>query len=73
MLSYPLMLDMGQVAVSYVRAGGIDFPTVYLIDANGMIREHWSYGPLTKDVFESGGIGRAIDKLMAGAPAAPKK
>jgi peroxiredoxin len=72
-LPYPLMLDMGQVAVSYVRAGGIDFPTVYLIDASGMIRDHWSYSPLTKDIFESGGIGRAVDKLLAGAPAAPKK
>jgi hypothetical protein len=46
---------------------------VYLIDANGMIRDHWSYSPLTKDVFENGGIGKAVDKLMAGAPAAPKK
>ena len=72
-LSYPLMLDMGQVAVSYVRAGSIDFPTVYLIDGNGMIRDHWSYTALTKDAFEGGGIERAVDKLMAGAPAAPKK
>ncbi len=71
-LGYPLMLDMGQVAVSYVRAGSINFPTVYLIDGSGMIREHWEYSPLTKDIFEGSGLSRAIDKLMAGAPASKK-
>ena len=68
-LSYPLMLDMGQVAVSYVRSGSINFPTVYLIDASGMIRDHWEYSPLATDIFEGGGLSRAIDKLGAGAPA----
>jgi peroxiredoxin len=72
-LSYPLMLDMGQVAVSYVRAGSINFPTVYLIDGSGMIRDHWEYTPLTASAFEGGGIAKAVDKLMAGAPAAPPK
>jgi peroxiredoxin len=72
-LSYPLMFDMGQVAVSYVRANSINFPTIYLIDSNGMIRDHWEYTPLTKDVFESGGLARAIDRLLAGAPATGKK
>ena len=73
-LSYPLMLDMGQVAVSYVRSGSIGFPNVYLIDGNGMIREHWEYSPLTADIFEGKGLSRAIDKLIGvAAPLAPKK
>ena len=72
-LSYPLLFDQGQVAASYVRAGSINFPSVYLIDANGMIREHWEYSPMTTEVFEGGGLARAIDKLMGiAAPAAPK-
>src|SRR3954470_6887553 len=28
-LTYPLMFDMGQVAVSYVRSGSIGFPNLY--------------------------------------------
>ncbi len=72
-LSYPLMLDMGQVAVSYVRAGSINFPSVYLIDGAGMIRDHWEYTPLTAAIFEGGGIAKAVDKLMVGAPASPGK
>jgi peroxiredoxin len=69
-LTYPLLLDQGQVAASFVRAAGIDLPAVYLIDASGMIRNSWQNGVLTKDIFEGDGLAREIDKLMAGAPAA---
>lgn len=72
-LVYPLLLDQGQVAASYVRAQSIDLPTVYLIDANGMIRNSWVDGVLTKDIFEGNGLSREIDKVLAGAPAAPAK
>ena len=68
-LAYPLLLDQGQVAASYVRSSGIDLPAVYLIDANGMIRNSWQNGVLTKDIFEGNGLSREIDKLLAGAPA----
>ncbi|MCX6628993.1 MAG: TlpA disulfide reductase family protein [Candidatus Solibacter sp.] len=69
-LTYPLLYDQGQVAVSYVRSSGIDLPAVYLIDAGGLIRNQWQYGVLTKDVFEGNGLSREIDKMLAGAPAA---
>ncbi len=69
-LAYPLLLDQGQVAVSYVRSGSMDLPTLYLIDANGMIRNSWVNSVLTKDIFEGSGLAREIDKLLAGAPAA---
>jgi peroxiredoxin len=72
-LSYPLLLDQGQAAYSYVRSPSIDLPTVYLIDANGMIRNFWVDGVLTKDIFEGNGLSREIDRLLAGAPAAAKK
>ena len=68
-LTYPLLLDQGQVAYSYARTPSIDLPTVYLIDANGMIRNSWVDGVLTKDIFEGNGLSREIDKLSAGAPA----
>ncbi len=69
-LAYPLLFDQGQVAASYVRSQSIDLPAVYLIDANGMIRNQWQYGVLTKDIFEGSGLTREIDKVLAGAPAA---
>src|ERR1035438_6727977 len=72
-LAYTLLLDQGQVAYSYARTPSIDLPTVYLIDANGMIRNSWADGVLTKDIFEGSGLSREIDKLLAGAPAAPAK
>jgi hypothetical protein len=43
---------------------------VYLVDGNGMIRNFWVNSVLTKDIFEGNGLGREIDKLLAGAPAA---
>jgi len=68
-LTYPLLLDQGQVAYSYVRTPSIDLPTVYLVDTNGMIRNSWVDGVLTKDIFEGNGLAREIDKLLAAAPA----
>jgi peroxiredoxin len=68
-LTYPLLLDQGQAAYSYVRTPSIDLPTVYLIDATGTIRNSWVDGVLTKDIFEGNGLSREIDKLLAGAPA----
>jgi peroxiredoxin len=68
-LTYPLLLDQGQAAYSYVRAPSFELPTVYLIDANGMIRNSWADGVLTKDIFEGNGLAREIDKLLAGGAA----
>jgi hypothetical protein len=45
----------------------VDLPTVYLIDANGIIRNSWVNSVLTKDIFEGNGLAREIDKLMAAA------
>jgi peroxiredoxin len=68
-LTYPLLLDQGQVGYAYVRSPSMDLPAVYLIDANGMIRNSWQNGVLTKDIFEGNGLSREIDQLLAGAPA----
>jgi peroxiredoxin len=68
-LAYPLLLDQGQAAASYVRSPSVDLPALYLIDGNGMIRNSWQYNVLTKDTFEGTGLTREIDKLLAAAPA----
>jgi peroxiredoxin len=65
-LSYPILLDQGQAAVSYVRAGTIEFPNLFLVDGNGMIRNHWEYSVLAKDIFEGNGLAREFEKLLAG-------
>ena len=76
-LTWPLVLDMGQVAMSYVRTGAINFPTLYLVDGAGMIAGHWEYGALTKEIFEGTQLSREIDKLLGlstpAPPAAKKK
>jgi peroxiredoxin len=70
-LNYPLLLDQGQAAASYVRSPTVDLPTIYLIDGNGMIRNSWQHSVLTKDIFEGNGLSHEIDKLLVGAPALP--
>ena len=70
-LTYPLLMDQGQVAASYVRAPSLEFPTIYLIDAQGMIRSHYEYGPIAKDIFEGTALTREIDKMLAPVPASP--
>jgi peroxiredoxin len=71
-ITYPLLLDMGQVAASYVREPNLRFPRIYLVDGDGLIRGTWEDGPLTKDVFEGNGLSKEIDRLLpAPTPAAP--
>src|ERR1035441_8630577 len=65
-LTYPLLLDQGQVAYAYVRSPSFDLPGVYLIDANGMIRNSWQNGVLTKDIFEGNGLSRRSEERRVG-------
>ena len=71
--TWPHLFDQGQVAASYVRQPSLNFPAVYLIDANGMIINHWEYGGLTQEIFTGGQLAREIDNLIGPAPAASKK
>ena len=73
-IQYPVLLDQGQVAASYVRAPQLSFPTVYLIDANGHIVNTFSYSPLTKDIFEGNGLLKELEHVFgAGNMPAGKK
>ena len=43
-------------------------------DGNGIIRNDWSYGALTRDIFEGKGLFTEIDRLLnVNFSAAPKK
>ena len=71
-IDYPVLFDAGQAAYSYVRKGNFDLPQVYLIDANGIIFNHYGYSLLTKNIFEGDGMLNEIERLyVASKPAAP--
>jgi thiol-disulfide isomerase/thioredoxin len=68
-LTYPLLLDMGQVAASYVRTPNLAFPHIYLVDGAGMIKGNWEYNPMAKDMFETKALAAEIDRILGPAPA----
>ena len=70
--TWPHLFDMGQVAFSYLRAPSVTFPTLFLVDQNGMIVNKWEYGALTASIFDGTQLQREIDKVL-GSPAAGKK
>jgi peroxiredoxin len=63
-ITYPILFDCGQVAYSYLRMPSFDVPHVYLIDANGAIREDFGYSDSTKDIFEGKGIFPHLDAML---------
>jgi peroxiredoxin len=72
-VTYPVLFDQGQAMASYVRKGSLNFPTIYLIDANGMIKGEYEYSELTKPVFEGRGLFTELDRLVGGSSPLPKK
>jgi peroxiredoxin len=71
-IRYPIVFDAGQAAYSYVRAMKFELPQVFLIDANGIIFNRYSYSALTKDIFEGDGLLNEVDRLFASSrPKAP--
>jgi|SRR5579871_517201 len=63
-ITYPVLMDCGQVAYSYLRTPSFDIPHVYLIDANGGIREDFGYSDATRDVFEGNGLFPHLDSIL---------
>jgi peroxiredoxin len=70
-ITVPILFDMGQAAASYLKAGpqsgAISVPHVFLIDAQGMIRNDFAYSPLSKDFFEGRGLFAELDRMLAPA------
>jgi peroxiredoxin len=71
----PILFDCGQVAYSYLKptTPTITIPHVFLIDAEGMIRNDFAFGDSTLDIFQGKGLFAEIDKLLAGKPGAGRK
>ena len=72
----PILFDCGQVAYSYLKptSNSIAIPHVFLIDAEGMIRNDFGYGPATVNIFEGKALFAELDKLLAPKPGGnPKK
>jgi len=72
-ITFPILYDCGQAALSYVRSGQVSLPRVWLVDGAGMIRRDVSYTDLNKAFFENRGIFSEIDKLLAPPTPANKK
>ncbi|HUP04430.1 MAG TPA: hypothetical protein VMU19_10600, partial [Bryobacteraceae bacterium] len=73
-IAYPVLFDSGQMEYSYVRKMTIDNPYVFVIDANGTIRDDFGYSAFTKDLFEGTGLFSVIDRaLEPNASVVPKK
>src|SRR5437867_2057302 len=66
-ITSPILFDCGQVAYSYLKptSNSIQIPHVFLIDAEGMIRNDFGHGPNTLDIFEGKGLFVELDKLLA--------
>jgi peroxiredoxin len=71
----PILFDCGQVAYSYLKptSATITIPHVFLIDADGMIRNDFAFGDSTLDIFQGKGLFAEIDKLLAAKPGAVRK
>lgn len=65
-ITYPILFDAGQMAFSYVRSGKLQFPHLYVIDANGDIRSDYVYDQSTRDVFEGKALFGELDRMVAG-------
>jgi peroxiredoxin len=63
-VSYPILMDMGQMEYSYVLKPNVDLPHVYVIDANGYIRSEYGYGITTRDIFEGHALFAEIDRAL---------
>ena len=66
-ITYPILFDVGQVCMSYVRNPKLQFPRLYIIDRDGMIVADDEYSPLNMAVFEGNGLNPILDRLINGS------
>jgi peroxiredoxin len=68
-ITVPVLFDCGQMAASYLKVGpqnpNFNIPHVFLIDAQGIIRNDYGYSPLTKGIFEGRELFSEIDRMLA--------
>lgn len=68
-VTVPVVADMGQMTASYFKATPasmqhISVPHLFLIDAQGMIRNDFGYDDSDHAIFEGTGLFKEIDKLL---------
>jgi peroxiredoxin len=63
-LSYQVLFDAGQMSYSYTLSRTLNFPRLYIIDGNGMIKWGSELTPQNQDMFEGNGLGPFLDKLL---------
>jgi peroxiredoxin len=68
-VTVPVICDMGQMTASYFKATPasmqhISVPHLFLIDAQGMIRNDFGYEDSDHAIFEGAGLFKEIDKLL---------
>jgi len=65
----PILFDCGQMAASYLKVGpqnpDVAVPHLFVIDAQGMIRNDYGYNPLTKGIFEGRDLFAELDQMLA--------
>jgi len=68
-VTVPVICDMGQMTASYFKATPssmqrVDVPHLFLIDAQGMIRNDFGYEDSNHAAFEAPGLMKEIDKIL---------
>lgn len=66
-LTFPIVFDMGQMCLSYVRGTTLQFPRLYIIDRSGMIYAEDEFSPLTSEIFEGNGLIPILDRMLGQA------
>jgi peroxiredoxin len=67
-ITIPILYDCSQVAISYFKATpqhpDINVPHVFIIDAQGMIRNDYGYSLLTRGIFEGRELFAELDRML---------
>jgi peroxiredoxin len=68
-ITAPVLFDCGQVMAAYLKITPdrptVNFPHVFLINKDGIIKEDYAYGPSTLEIFEGKGLFPALDRVLA--------
>jgi len=68
-VTVPILFDCGQVSASYFKAtpqnADVNVPHLFIIDAQGMIRNDYGYNLLTRGIFEGRDLFPELDRMLA--------